>query len=73
MEGKLAAGGYGYGELKKELLAALTDYFAPYRKKREELAKNRDYIEQVLRDGAARANALADATMNRVREAVGLR
>ncbi len=73
VEGKLAAGGYGYGELKKELLAALTDYFAPYRKKREELAKNRDYIEQVLRDGAARANALADATMNRVREAVGLR
>lgn len=72
-ETKLAAGGYGYGELKKELLATLTDHFAPYRTKREELAKNRDYVEQVLRDGAARANAVADATMKRVREAVGLR
>jgi tryptophanyl-tRNA synthetase len=73
IEGKLAAGGYGYGQAKKELLAALTDHFAPYRKKREELAKNRDYVEQVLRDGAARANAVADATMRKVREAVGLR
>ena len=73
IEAKLAAGGYGYGDAKKELLAALLDYFAPYRQKREELAKNRDYIEQVLRDGAARANAVADVTMKKVREAVGLR
>jgi tryptophanyl-tRNA synthetase len=73
VEAKLAAGGYGYGEAKKELLAALTDHFAPYRKKREELAKNRDYVEQVLRDGAARANAVVNTTMKKVREAVGLR
>ena len=70
---KLAAGGYGYGELKKTLLAAVLDYFAPYRAKRAELEKNCDYVEQVLRDGAARANAVAEATMKRVREAVGLR
>ena len=73
VEAKLAAGGYGYGEAKKELLAALLDHFAPYRQKRTELAQNRDYVEQVLRDGAARANAVADVTMKRVREAVGLR
>jgi tryptophanyl-tRNA synthetase len=73
VETKLAAGGFGYGDAKKELLAALLDHFAPYRQKREELAKNRDYVEQVLRDGATRANAVADATMKRVREAVGLR
>jgi tryptophanyl-tRNA synthetase len=72
-EAKLAAGGYGYGELKKELFSALMECFAPYRQKRAELAKNRDYVEQVLRDGAARANAVADATMKLVREAVGLR
>ena len=73
LETKLVAGGYGYGELKKELFAALMDHFAPYRKRREELVKNRDYVESVLRDGAARANAVADATMKKVREAVGLR
>jgi tryptophanyl-tRNA synthetase len=73
VEAKLAAGGYGYGEAKKELLAALLEHFAPYRRKRAELAQNRDYVEQVLRDGAARANAVADVTMRKVREAVGLR
>ena len=73
MEARLAAGGYGYGELKKELFAAIMDCFAPFRAKRAELLKNLDYVQQVLRDGAARANAEADKTMRKVREAVGLR
>jgi len=73
LQAKLAAGGYGYGEAKKELFAALMDYFAPFRKKREELVKNLDYVNDVLRKGAARANAVADETMTKVRKAVGLR
>lgn len=72
-EAKLAPGGYGYGELKKELFATLIDYFAPMRQKRAELVRNPDYVEQVLRDGAARANAVANATMEKVRSAAGLR
>jgi tryptophanyl-tRNA synthetase len=72
-ETNLAAGGHGYGELKKDLLATLMDYFAPMRQKRAELVKNMDYVEQVLRDGAAKANAVADATMAKVRQSVGLR
>jgi tryptophanyl-tRNA synthetase len=73
MEARLAAGGYGYGELKKALFSALMDHFAPYRQKRAELERNLDYVEQVLRDGAAKAKAIAEPTMQRVREAVGLR
>ena len=73
MEQKLAAGGYGYGEAKKELLVALMDYFAPYRQKRAELVKNLDYVHEVLRKGAERANAVANETMAKVRKAVGLR
>ena len=73
IEARLAAGGYGYGEAKKELLAALLDYFAPYRKKREELVKNLDYVHEVLRKGAERANAVASETMIKVRQAVGLK
>jgi len=73
LEAKLAAGGFGYGEAKKQLLAVLMDYFAPFRKKREELVKNLDYVHEVLRKGAERANAVADETMGKVREAVGLR
>lgn len=73
LEQRLAAGGYGYGELKKELFAALLDHFAPYRQRRAELVQNRDYVEEVLRKGADRANAVADATMAQVRKAVGLK
>jgi tryptophanyl-tRNA synthetase len=72
LQAKLAAGGYGYGEAKKELFAALMDYFAPFRTKREELVKNLDYVHNVLSKGAARANAVADETMTKVRKAVGL-
>ncbi len=73
LQAKLAAGGFGYGEVKKELFAALMDYFAPFRKKREELLKNLDYVHDVLRQGAERANVVADETMTKVRKAVGLR
>ena len=73
MEQKLAGGGYGYGEAKKELLAALMDYFAPYRQKRTELLKNLDYVHEVLRKGAERANAVASETMAKVRKVVGLK
>jgi tryptophanyl-tRNA synthetase len=73
IEAKLAAGGYGYGDLKKELAAALLEHFAPFRQKRAELAANRDYVEQVLRDGVARARAVAGETLRKVREATGLR
>ena len=73
LEARLAAGGYGYGEAKKELLAAVTDYFAPFRQKRAELEKNLDYVHDVLRKGAERANGVAGETMRKVRKAVGLR
>ncbi len=63
LQAKLAAGGFGYGDAKKELLATLTDYFAPFRKKREELVKNLDYVHETLRKGAERANVVANETM----------
>ncbi|HUJ10732.1 MAG TPA: tryptophan--tRNA ligase [Verrucomicrobiae bacterium] len=73
MEAKLTAGGYGYGEAKKELANVLLEYFAPMRKKRAELVNNLDYVHEVLRKGAECANAVADETMQQVRQAVGLR
>lgn len=72
-EAKLAAGGYGYGALKTVLADALLAYFAPMRARRAELQRNLDYVQQVLHDGAVRARAVAEETMRRVREAVGLR
>ena len=58
---------------KKELFEKLWDYFAPMRKRREEILADKPYIDNVLARGAKRANEIADQVMQRVRAAVGLR
>jgi tryptophanyl-tRNA synthetase len=65
-------GGTGYGDLKRQLFENLWEYFAPMRKRREEILRDRDYIDTVLARGAERANQQADKVMARVRRAVGL-
>src|SRR5262249_989546 len=65
-------GGTGYGDFKKQLFEKLWEYFAPMRKRREEILKDKSYIDDVLARGARRANEIANQVMNRVRKAVGL-
>jgi tryptophanyl-tRNA synthetase len=66
------AGGMGYGEAKKALLEKFESHFGPLRAKRDELAANPDRVEAVLRDGAARARAVARGVIDQARRAVGL-
>jgi len=66
------AGGMGYGEAKKALAEKFEAHFGPLRAKRDELAKNLDYVEGVLRAGADRARAEARQTLKKARQAVGL-
>lgn len=72
MAARYRAGNYGYGHAKQALYECYMDYFAPMRKRREELAKDPGYIQQVLRDGASKARVIAQQTMREVRTAVGL-
>ena len=65
-------GGIGYGDFKKRLLGAVSDYFAPMRAMREEIVANPSHVDQVLAEGAAKARSVARATLARVRDAVGL-
>jgi tryptophanyl-tRNA synthetase len=73
MREKFLKGGTGYGDFKKQLFEKLWEYFAPMRKRREEILADQSYIDNVLKKGATRANEIADQVMKRVREAVGLR
>jgi tryptophanyl-tRNA synthetase len=73
MREQFLKGGTGYGDFKKQLFAKLWEYFAPMRKRREEILADKSYIDNVLARGAKRANEIADQVMNRVRQAVGLR
>jgi len=67
------SGGMGYGEVKARLLQLIDEYFAPYRKRRCELESSPDYVMDVLKEGGARARAVAQQVMHTVREATGLR
>ena len=71
-EEKLRAGGLGYGDLKKRLFEVYWDNFAPARARRTELAANLDHVNQILRDGAERARAVAGKVLKRARVASGL-
>ena len=73
MRDRFKKGGTGYGDFKKELFEKLWEYFAPMRKRREEIERDKSYIGNVLAKGAKRANEIADQVMTRVRSAVGLR
>ena len=71
-EERLRAGGLGYGDLKKALFEHYWNYFTPARARRAELAANFDHVHQVLKDGAAKAQALARTVLDRAKKACGL-
>ncbi len=66
------AGNFGYGHAKQALFELILDEFADARAKRDELMQDPGYIDQVLADGAAAANAVMDTVVRRAREACGL-
>jgi len=65
-------GGMGYGEVKKRMFQAYQEMFGPARERYEELIKQPDYVEDVLREGGRRARAVAQEVMAEVREACGI-
>ena len=62
----------GGGALKGRLTDAINTELAPLRARRLELEADPDYLKDVLRRGNARANEVAEATLDEVREAMGM-
>ncbi len=63
--------GKGYGDLKKELVGITQDALRPIKENYEEIRQSEELLK-VLRDGAERANAIAEKTMKRVRDKFGM-
>ena len=61
-----------YAELKQALAEAISQYFAPYREKRQELEKKPEYIEKILKQGAAKARKTAQKTLDQVKKLIGV-
>ncbi|HLT83483.1 MAG TPA: tryptophan--tRNA ligase [Phototrophicaceae bacterium] len=62
----------GGGALKKAVIEAVNEHFAPIRARRAELLADPGYLRQVLAEGNARANEVADATLAEVQTALGM-
>ncbi|MPV38519.1 tryptophan--tRNA ligase [Georgenia subflava] len=60
----------GGAALKKAATEAVNEMLAPVRARRAELVADPAYLLQVLRTGNERANAIAEATLSEVREAM---
>ena len=60
----------GGAALKKAAIEGVNEMLAPVRARRAELAADPGYLLQVLRRGNDRANAIADATLAEVRDAM---
>lgn len=69
---KLRAGGYGWGHAKKDLIALFHEQFDGKAKVYDHLMANRGELDAVFAKGAERARARAQATLDRVKRALGL-
>lgn len=63
--------GKGYGDFKKDLVEVVVEALAPI-KERYEKIRHSDELIEILKDGAVRADAIAQQTMKRVKENFGL-
>lgn len=64
--------GLPYGEAKERLWKTYKSITGPLREKREEYARRKGYVEEVAEEGRKKAVRLAEGTIERVRQAVGL-
>jgi len=61
-----------YGDMKKQLGEDMVKFIAPIREKAESIRNNPAYLKEVMEKGAEKARKSAAATMELVREAIGL-
>lgn len=66
------APGLRYGDVKKELLEMIWNYFEPYRDKREALLNDPDTVHDIMQFGANKAREVARGYLEKARTAVGL-
>jgi tryptophanyl-tRNA synthetase len=61
-----------YGDMKKQLAEDMIKFISPIREKAESIRNNTTYLKEVMEKGAEKARKSAKATMELVRQAIGL-
>jgi tryptophanyl-tRNA synthetase len=65
------SGGQGYGHYKKWLLELVLDHFAAARSERQRLSRDVGYVQEVLQEGAHKAQAMAAPRWRAILDACG--
>jgi tryptophanyl-tRNA synthetase len=71
MKQNYLAGGYGYGHAKQALFELIVEKFATEREKYNYYINNLEEVDKLLLEGAAKAGAVANGVLKRVREKLG--
>lgn len=61
-----------YGHLKVDLAELVVETLKPVREKYDDLMKNKDYLDQLMKEGADRASVRARVTLDNVYKTVGI-
>lgn len=61
-----------YGDMKKQLGEDMVNFIAPIREKAEAIRTDEQYLKEIMEKGAEKARQSARATIELVREAIGL-
>lgn len=64
--------GKGYAEFKPHVAQKLIQFTEPFKSRQQELMGQKEHIEQILQQGAQRAQKIAQETMKKVKVRVGL-
>jgi tryptophanyl-tRNA synthetase len=70
---RFRSGGLGYREVKQAIFDTFMEKFGPARARREELAKQPEYVDSILRRGAEQARAVGLPLLREVRDVMGIR
>lgn len=65
-------GGLGDGTVKKRLENILKELISPIRERRIELAKDPDYIMDILKEGTLKCQDITQSTLDEVKTALGV-
>ena len=71
LESRLKAGGLGWGHAKEELFQAINDKVKDARTEYDKLRVDENYLKKVLKEGATKAEDIANPVLSRIRRAIG--
>lgn len=63
--------GQGYAQFKQDVAEAIVEELSPIQEKVKELTSNKEYLESIYKNGAEKANYIANKTLRKMQKKIG--